>query len=120
MNTKTKEEKGMRVGAVMKSDAETVYLFGYGVYEGDFVLPGEEPSRERLIAYCRECHPHLSMAEAEGCVDAIIGNPRIRLDSGQTVWGAECWWGPEEEVRNSIGSRRIVEVDIDQARAGLR
>lgn len=24
-------------------------------------------------------------------------NPRIRLDDGSVIWGAECWWGPAKE-----------------------
>jgi len=24
----------------------------------------------------------------------VMTNPRIRLDDGSVIWGAECWWGP--------------------------
>jgi len=41
-------------------------LLGYGIYEGDF----EHPVLKRL-------------------------NPRMLLDSGERVWGCECWWGAE-------------------------
>lgn len=82
-------EIGMRVGAVRSADDDAVYLFGYGVYEGDFMPP-----------------------------DSVLGldvpdnfrNPRIKLDNGNTVWGCQCWWGPEDQIKRMIGERTIVEV----------
>lgn len=26
-------------------------------------------------------------------------NPKIKLDNGSIVWGCQCWWGPEEEIK---------------------
>ena len=83
-----------RVGAIQKTDAETVYLFGYGIYLGCEVPP--------LGTYClgvdlhEEAHP----------------NPKIRLDSGDIVWGCECWWGGEESVKRDIGDRKVVIVPV--------
>lgn len=37
-------------------------------------------------------------------------NPRLDLDNGSTVWGCECWWMPEEEFADFLGSRTVVEV----------
>lgn len=76
---------GERVGAICSADAKKVRLFGYGVYAGD--------------------HPG-------GPMDKFVGepypNPRIDLDGGGVVWGCECWWGPEEKVRASIGEREVI------------
>lgn len=80
-------EVGTRVGAISHDEEDAVYLFGYGIYEGMHV------------------HPDLGLE-----------NPRIKLDSGKIVWGCECWWGPEEKVRSSIGDRFIVLLDIDEER----
>lgn len=74
---------GSRVGAMQKADEKTVWMYGYGVYEGD-----------------KEC-PSLG-----GML-----NPCIRLDNGKTVWGCECWWGSEEKVKATIAGRKVVEVD---------
>lgn len=72
---------GERVGAVLSADATTVNFFGYGVYDGD--------------------------------LDSSLGfpNPRITLDSGGVVWGYQCWWGSEDEVKKFIGDRTIVHVE---------
>jgi hypothetical protein len=37
-------------------------------------------------------------------------NPKIVLDNGETVWGCECWWGPEDKIKNMIGEREIVSI----------
>ena len=31
-----------------------------------------------------------------------ITNPQLRLDDGQLVWGCECWWGPEAQIRQQV------------------
>lgn len=96
-----KMKPGDRVGALLNSDKDKVYLFGYGVYEGDFPT-GLDPNPAGWVA--------------ETIHEKGAPNPRIRLDDGKIVWGCECWWGSEEEVRNSIGKREIVLVDIETER----
>lgn len=93
---------GDRVGAVQSADTGNFYLFGYGVYEGDFI-PVEAAGQ--LAEMLREVGTE---------------NPRIRLDSGKVVYGCECWWGREESVRQNIGDRTVHLVDIDEARAQCR
>lgn len=85
---------GDRVGAILGGDGETVEFLGYGVYEGDFPL-------EELGGF---------------------PNPRIKLDSGATTWGCECWWGPEDVIKNKLEGYKangltIVMVDIDKLRS---
>lgn len=89
---------GDRVGAISHADKETVYLFGYGTYEGNHVPP--------------------QGVQFLGVDLASLGhtNPKITLDSGKVVWGCECWWGPEARVKAEIGGRKVVMVDIDKAR----
>lgn len=43
-------------------------------------------------------------------------NPRIDLPNGKHVWGCECWWGPEEAVREKFKNWKWTEVDIDEER----
>ncbi|MFZ2452581.1 MAG: hypothetical protein WAW36_18900 [Methylovulum miyakonense] len=74
-------EIGARVGAIEKSDKETVWLFGYGVYDG------------------RIEHPELGFP-----------NSRITLDDGRKVWGCECWWAVEDVIKSKIGDREVVYV----------
>ena len=94
---------GERVGAIHTTSADEVQLFGFGVYAGR-----EVP--------CEEAAGWLADMAREMGHD----NPKIVLDSGKVVYGCECWFGPEAEVREMIGDRRVVEVDIDAARAEYR
>jgi len=88
---------GERVIAISHSDDETVWLFGFGVYEGDFV---PEEAGGPLGEMCR---------------DLKRGNPRIRLDNGKIIYGCECWWGSEEKTTLDT-KKKIVVLDIDEER----
>ena len=68
--------KGCRVGAILGTDhalPKVVKFFGYGTYKGNL-----------------DC-PQLGMP-----------NPCIELDNGGIVWGCECWWGPEEQIKAQL------------------
>jgi hypothetical protein len=78
-------KQGDRVGAIQSANGEEVMFYGYGVYEGDTIPP-----------------------------NFPIPNPTIKLDNGKTVYGYECWWGPEEKVREMIGNRKVAEVSPDR------
>jgi hypothetical protein len=78
-------KEGGRVGAIKDANAEVVNFFGYGVYDGD------------------QEHP-----------DMGFPNPHITLDSGEVVWGCECWWGPEDKIKAKIGDRKINIVCPDR------
>lgn len=38
-------------------------------------------------------------------------NPTLKLDSGITVYGCECWWGQEKAVKNSLMGKEINIVE---------
>jgi len=82
-----------RVGAVCSSTEETVTIFGFGVYEGNFI-----PETNDIIVM------GMSLKELN------IPNPRIKLDNGEIVWGAECWWGDEDEVKEHIQNKKIINI----------
>ena len=86
--------KGSRAGAILKADAKTVHLIGYGVYVGDEIPP-----------------------ENVGGFNLAIPNPKIELDNGKFVFGCECWWATEDEVIKMVGFRKVVDVDIDKHRS---
>ncbi len=91
---------GDRVGAILETTSDTVKLIGYGTYVGDEI-------------------PHAKVAGmGEILREMEHTNPKIQLDSGQDVFGCECWWGAEATVRAVIGDRLIVVVDIDNIRSG--
>lgn len=79
---------GDRVGAIQKADSKTVHFYGYGVYDGEF--------------------PHSIFGD-----DFMMDNPRITLNRGGIVWGCECWWGPEEKIKKTIGDREVIFVDVE-------
>ena len=72
-----------RVGAILSSDDRSVKFFGYGEHLGNR-LPPNFP----------------------------MPNPCIRLDTGQLVWGYECWWGPEDKIKAMIGEKTVEMVDL--------
>jgi len=76
------------------SDKDTVWLYGYGTYAEE--IPPADPQGKR------------------GMVDFVhaarVMNPKITLDDGTVVWGAECWWGPEHEIKEYIGDKKVVMV----------
>ncbi len=83
-------EVGQRVGAVLSANKDEVQFLGYGVYDG-------------MID-----HP-----------DHGFPNPRITLDSGDVVWGMECWWGGEEQIKEKFlsGDRTVIDAKIDRESA---
>lgn len=87
---------GSRVGAMASSSEKEVHLFGYGVYVGDEVPPQEVTGPFGKLSF---------------------PNPKIVLDSGDVVWGCECWWGPEEKIKTHVGNRKVVMITPKEYRA---
>ena len=106
---------GDRVGAIRSADKDTVRLFGYGVYEGDHVRPDSVPGMFGTTAEARKMAIEVYGPESQWtdiqrlAFRRLCENPRIRLDSGDVVWGCQCWWGPEDEIKRAIGDR-VVEI----------
>lgn len=81
--------KGARVLAVVSIVNNVALVLGEGTYVGD-----EVPDAT--------LYPHLRMFS-----DNKIANPRINLDSGDTVWGCECWWGDVTQMQKRLESCEI-------------
>lgn len=77
---------GTRIGALLGADQGTkeIHFIGWGSYTGEEV-PDEQAGG--LAAVCRE---------------AGRTNPRLVMDDGAVVWGAECWWGEPWEINAAI------------------
>ncbi len=86
-------KQGTRVGAIKKARDGVVHLYGWGTYDGHFIPP-----------------PEVSEAHAE----LGVTNPRITLDSGQVVWGMECWWCDEESLRSRFEGWKYVEATLER------
>lgn len=95
-----REEVGMRIGALVSAGDGVVRLLGYGTYDGDEIPPADI-----------------------GGFNIGWPNPKLTLDSGEVVWGCECWWGSEEEMQAQVikylGRGWVLEqVDIKTFRNG--
>jgi hypothetical protein len=32
----------------------------------------------------------------------VVRKDEIDLDNGHTIWGCQCWWGPEDVVKHHM------------------
>lgn len=94
---------GDRAGAIVSTNQKdkTATLFGYGIYQGEEVPPADERN------------PMMGMLHENG-----IKNPKITLDSGEDVWGCECWWGPEDMVQKHLEGYTTTTITREQYYAG--
>ena len=82
-------QKGERAGAIQSFEDGSLRIFGYGTFEGE-VVP--EEGLGGMLEFIR----------SNG-----MTNPRILLDSGERVYGAECWWGPEEDIKKYEATAKV-------------
>lgn len=78
------------------------HMLGFGTFDGEHPIGAEAVGC--IAAQCR----------ARGRV-----NPRITLESGDVVWGAECWFGTEQAIRRTLEEGRVqgtVNEDIKALR----
>lgn len=60
--------------------------------------------------------------------DEVVGfkitglpNPKIELDNGKYVFGCECWWASEEEIKRILAEcKEVIEIDIDEYRKEVK
>lgn len=94
---------GSRIGAILSlnGNKKQVELIGYGTYAGDEVPPAGTAGIGAVLH------------------EVGITTPKLVLDDGQVVWGCECWWGPEDELKGRIqdDGLEIIPVDLTATRA---
>lgn len=44
--------------------------------------------------------------------EATSGNPCIHLDSGDTVWGFQCWWGPLDRANKKYPEETFERIVV--------
>jgi len=93
---------GTRVLAISHSTKNKVFIFGYGIYEGE-KTPKDYPTE----------HQPAGML-GQFLVNEGRENPCIRLEDGKYVWGCECWWGPADKA--DIEGLEVHNIDIQEAR----
>lgn len=99
---------GTRMGAILGTNDKEIEFFGYGEYLGEIV-----PDKVN------------SVGMAKMLADMGITNPAIKLDTGGTVYGAECWWGEEAQIKENIdkavaAGRTLIHVDVNAWRARVK
>ncbi|MEG0063013.1 MAG: hypothetical protein RR740_00270 [Pseudomonas sp.] len=87
---------GDRVGAFLSATDKEVQFLGYGVFEGEYIVP-------------KDVNPVLHQA--------CHANPRIKLDNGDVVWGCECYWGNESGVEAYVSKLEVKTVSIKDHRS---
>jgi hypothetical protein len=88
-----------RVGAVCCTDKNVIEFFGYGILEGSFV-----PETDDIKIF------GISLK------DINLTNPRIRLDNGEIVWGCECWWDAEANVKKMMEGKEVKIISTNKYR----
>ena len=96
---------GDRVGAILSATNREVKLLGYGIFKGNLEPPDDTRTPFGTAGEINK------MARENG--GDPWTNPCIELDDGRIVWGCQCWWGDEDEVRHSIKDRTVVVVDLE-------
>lgn len=81
-------KKGERIGAICSAKNNKVIFFGYGTYQGDEIPPED--------------------------IGFGVPNPKIVLDNGQVIWGCQCWWGTEEQVKKQLEGRTIINITPEE------
>lgn len=91
---------GERVTAILSVDGvgRKVYMLGEGIYSGN-EIPHDAAG------------PMASMLVQYG-----MPSPKIDLDSGEVVYGCECWWGPVAQVQAQYAGFTIIPVSITEER----
>ena len=90
---------GTRVGAISGKVDDCIEYFGYGVYEGEYLVDRKAGG---LASFMWAAYDDPESGLSEEARKAILLNPKIRLDNGDIIWGCECWWAPEEHVKKML------------------
>lgn len=90
---------GDDVGCCISMTPEEALFLGYGTYVGDEVPP--DLGGRSLT----------SMLAAQG-----QKNPKILLETGDVVWGCECWWGPKAAIDAQLQGKEVKRVTIAEFR----
>ena len=92
----SKVQLGDRVIALADIKDNVAKIFGYGTYIGE-LIPDYEGERGTMSDTLKKLQ---------------IPNPTIELDNGDSVYGCECWWGAESDIKNKIKDCEIKTITI--------
>lgn len=81
----------------MSPGSSIVKILGPGTYQGEEVPPKDRPGWAG------------AMAEMD------LPNHKILLDTGEIVFGCECWWGTESSMRKRLGEYETQMTTMSEA-----
>lgn len=84
-----------RIGAIHSVNETTVEFFGYGYYLGDEI----PPSNIKFLG-----------------IPVLDEIPKLRLDSGDIIWGCECLWGDVEYIDDELKGKEMILVTVEDTR----
>lgn len=118
-------KQGDRVGAFTSVDWKSIYFLGWGTYQGEEIpaymdtFTFEEAEKAALEAFGDNLPENMNTLEKrrarfeEMRASPLYTFPRIKpkivLDNGEVVWGHECHFGPEAEIRKIVADKPIVQ-----------
>jgi hypothetical protein len=108
---------GTRVGAILSANETSVSFLGYGTYEGDLPYP-DSPTLQEVVPEWDTLTEAQQTAFQNGYA-RVVNNPCIKLDNGDTVWGRECWWGPEPKIKEIMGDKTVINVRMVRGKDGV-
>ena len=117
----SEEQKATTAALIRKSDEEGAVPEWWSAFLEKRVTEGTLTREEAdaRIASKRARFEKLQGTPMEERVTALLraldSNPRIDLDNGSTVWGFQCWWGPEAGFEEWVAGREVVEVPAPEA-----
>ena len=88
-----------RVYVVYSLDDDVVESFGLGTYLCQAVP--DETAMGLMADFCRQQKREV---------------PKIQLDSGEIIWGCECYFDSEEFMKKVIHGKEIKMVNIEELR----
>lgn len=112
----TMKTPGSRVFAVLSANDTTVSLLGFGTYVGDEVPPTPVGMYALFAETWEEWDNGIDALKTPHITGLRPTNCKIVLDDGEVVWGAECWWGPEETYATFRGDRTETRASIIEVR----
>lgn len=91
---------GERVGALYSLTSTIARLYGYGRYEG-YKTPPKDAQGSLVIQLAEHGIP----------------DHQIVLDNGTILWGCQCRWALESEVRKKISGKKVIMVELGKENA---
>jgi hypothetical protein len=111
------EEDDAAIRAVLaEDDALPIEEHRFVVWYDDWVVKGIEvtKTREEIIAGIEASRARSIEERVRELYESARGNPCIYLDSGDIVWGFQCWWGPAKVAYERFALIEKVTVPVPE------